>query len=248
MEPTIAVVGLGAMGLRCAVRLVESGFVVRGFDVREEAREALQDGGGVACSSPGEAVEGAGCALLFVVNAAQAEEVLFGRSGLAHGAARSDLSVVSCVTMGPDQALALHARCRNMGWKFLDAPVSGGIAGAAAGALTIMAAGESETVNACRPVLDAMGRLVVVGGTAGQGSMVKVINQLLCGVHIAAAGEAMALAQRAGLDCDLVFGIVGQSAASSWMLKDRAPRMIARSFDHPTSTVDTFCEGPRIRA
>jgi 3-hydroxyisobutyrate dehydrogenase len=143
--------------------------------------------------------------------------------------------------MSPSAAAALGQRCDEHGLGFVDSPVSGGVRGAASGTLTIMAAGADAAFERCRPVCEAMGsRVKRVGSEPGQGSMVKTINQLLCGVHIAAAGEALALARRAGLDPQAVWDVVNFSAAGSWMLNDRGPRMIARTFDAPVSAVDIF--------
>jgi 3-hydroxyisobutyrate dehydrogenase len=126
------------------------------------------------------------------------------------------------------------------GRRFVDAPVSGGVVGAEAGSLTIMAAGAPATMAAARPLLEVMGsRLFVVGERPGQGAMVKTVNQLLCGVHIAACAEALALAESAGLDGGLMLEILGGSAAASWMIGNRGPRMV---MDDPpvTSAVDIF--------
>jgi len=242
-KPIIAFVGLGAMGLHSARRLVQAGFEVRGFDLQPASLQALAQAGGVVCTSAAEAVQGASHAVLFVVNGKQAEQVIFGANGLVDGAtlASSPLTIISCVTMSPTEAAALGARCTARNWTFLDAPVSGGMVGAEQGTLTIMAAGEREAIESCRPLFAAISRrLMVAGERAGQGAMVKAINQLLCGVHLAAAGEAMAMAQRAGLDLQAVFDVVSQSAAGSWMLSDRGPRMVQGSFDAPTSAVDIF--------
>jgi 3-hydroxyisobutyrate dehydrogenase len=118
--------------------------------------------------------------------------------------------------------------------------VTGGVVGAAAGTLTIMAAAPQDVFDATRPVLEALGdKIFHVGLEPGQGATVKTVNQLMCGVHIAVAAEAMALAEKAGIDGAIVLEILGGSAASSWMLKDRGPRMLE---DEPrvTSAVDIF--------
>jgi 3-hydroxyisobutyrate dehydrogenase len=239
-QQTIAFVGLGAMGAHSARRLAQAGFGVRGFDLRPEALQALAAAGGQPCASAAQAMQGAQHALLFVVNGNQAGQVIFGPQGLG-GAAPAGTTIISCVTMAPAEAAELGRRCAERGWTFLDAPVSGGMVGAEKGTLTIMASGPAAAIEECRPILETIGsRLMVVGPKAGDGAMVKTINQLLCGVHLAAAGEAMALARRAGLDPQAVWDVVSQSAAGSWMLGNRGPRMVARSFDQPTSTVDIF--------
>ena len=178
--------------------------------------------------------------VIFVVNAAQVEAVLFGKEGLATNAPPGHL-LISCVTMSAADARRLAARCSASGLVFIDAPVSGGVAGAASGSLSIMAAGPADAMVACAPVFAAMGsRVLNVGTEAGQGSTFKTINQLLCGVHLAAAGEAMAMAERAGLDTQQVFDLVCESAAASWMLRDRGPAMVTRTYVPVRSAVDIF--------
>jgi 3-hydroxyisobutyrate dehydrogenase len=237
---TIAFVGLGAMGAHSARRLAQAGFQVKGFDVRPEALQALEQAGGQAAASAAEAMHGASHAVLFVVNGKQAEQVIFGANGLGESAPKG-AKFLSCVTMAPTEAVDLARRCAEHSWTFLDTPVSGGTVGASAGTLTIMQSGDRQMIEDCRPIYEAIGqRLMYVGPNAGDGAMVKTINQLLCGVHLAAAGEAMALAKRAGLDLQAVWDVVSQSAAGSWMLNDRGPRMVAQSFDSPTSAVDIF--------
>lgn len=237
---TVAFVGLGAMGSHSARLLAKAGFRVQGFDLREEALRALSEAGGHACASAAQAASGATRAVLFVVNGKQAEQVLFGPGGVCE-TAEPGLAILSCVTMSPDEASALGRRCAERGWRFVDSPVSGGTAGASRGSLTIMVAGEPAAVEQCRPVYAAIGqRIMIVGTEPGQGAMVKTINQLLCGVHLAAAGEAMAMARRAGLDLQAVWDVVNHSAAASWMLNDRGPRMVAGNFDSVTSAVDIF--------
>lgn len=237
---TVAFIGLGAMGSHSARLLAKAGFRVQGFDVRPEALLVLSQAGGHSCSSAAEAARGAARAVLFVVNGKQAEQVLFGPGGMSETATEG-MTIMSCVTMSPDEAAAIGKRCRERGWRFIDSPVSGGTVGAGSGTLTIMMAGEPQAIEDCRPIYEAIGkRLMVVGTEAGQGAMVKTINQLLCGVHLAAAGEAMAMAKRAGLDLQAVWDVVNYSAAGSWMLNNRGPRMVAQSFDTPTSAVDIF--------
>jgi 3-hydroxyisobutyrate dehydrogenase len=135
---------------------------------------------------------------------------------------------------------ALARRVQDAGRRFVDAPVSGGVVGAINASLTIMAAADAATFAAIRPVLDAFGQRVFhVGTRAGQGATVKTVNQLLCGVHIAVAAEAFALAAKVGVDASVLLEILGGSAASSWMLKDRGPRML-RADPEVTSAVDIF--------
>ena len=234
----IAFIGLGAMGLPMATNLVAAGFDVRGYDLRPEGRAALATAGGTSIATPAEAAAGADALLLMVVNAAQAEAVLFTEGAL--DALAPDGLVVLMATCPPQSVERLAGRGAAAGRRFVDAPVSGGVVGARAGTLTIMAAAPAGTLAALRPVLDALGdRIFQVGERPGQGATVKAVNQLLCGVHIAAAAEALALAGRVGVDLDVVLEILSGSSAASWMLRDRGPRMLE---DAPTvtSAVDIF--------
>ncbi len=237
---TLGFVGLGAMGQNAARQLLLAGHRVQGFDLRQESLQTFAEHGGEVAASLAHVGKNAMGTVIFVVNAVQAEAVLFGAEGLAANAALGHL-VISCVTMSAADAKRLAARCRASGLVFIDAPVSGGVAGAAAGSLSIMASGPADALEACAPVFAAMGsRVLNVGTEAGQGSTFKTINQLLCGVHLAAAGEAMAIAERAGLDTQQVFDLVSESAAASWMLRDRGPAMVMRTYVPVRSAVDIF--------
>lgn len=223
--PAIGFVGLGAMGTPMARNLAAGGFPVAGFDLRAEALDALAQAGGRAATSVADAARDADALVLMVVNVAQAEAVLFAEGALA--AARPDALVILMATCAPAAVEALADRVAASGRRFVDAPVSGGVVGATGATLTIMCACPLDTFAAARPLLDALGDKVFhVGERPGQGATVKVLNQLLCGVHIAAAAEAMALAAKSGLDGGTILRILGGSAAASWMLNDRGPRML----------------------
>ncbi|HVL70465.1 MAG TPA: NAD(P)-dependent oxidoreductase [Beijerinckiaceae bacterium] len=238
MSRTIGFVGLGAMGLPMAENLFARGFSVAGYDLRAAALDRLAERGGRRAQSAADAARGADVLVLMVVNAAQARTVLVEEGALA--ALPEGGIVVLMATCAPADAAALAASVEAAGRRFVDAPVSGGVVGAKGGTLTIMAAAAPAVFAAAKPVLDALGDKVFhVGERPGQGAMVKTVNQLLCGVHIAAAAEAFSLAAKAGLDGRVLLDILGGSAASSWMLKNRGPRMLE---DEPevTSAVDIF--------
>ena len=235
---TIGFIGLGSMGSPMAENLLAKGFQVRGFDVRAESAAALGTGGGTPAASAAEAASGADALVLMVVNAAQAEAALFAGSALE--ALPPGGVVVLMATCPPGAVEALAARVEAAGRRFVDAPVSGGVVGAVAGTLTIMAAAPRATFEAVKPVLAAMGdKLFHVGERPGQGATVKTVNQLLCGVHIAVVAEAFALAAKVGVDLTILLEIMGGSAASSWMLKNRGPRMLEGE-PEVTSAVDIF--------
>jgi 3-hydroxyisobutyrate dehydrogenase len=235
---TIAFIGLGAMGLPMAKRLVEKQFRVQGFDLNPKALAAHEANGGIASPSAKDAARGAEALILMVVNAAQARAALIDTGALEVLA--PDALVILMATCAPTDAKAIAGMVEGAGRRFLDAPVSGGVVGAEAGTLTIMAGGGKPVFEAAGPYLAALGdKLYHVGARAGDGAMVKTINQLLCGVHIAAAAEAFALGEKAGLDTGLLLKILGQSAASSWMINNRGPRMLETE-PQVTSAVDIF--------
>jgi 3-hydroxyisobutyrate dehydrogenase len=239
-DDAIAFVGLGAMGLPMAKRLVAAGHGVRAFDLNTAALEVFAASGANAsvAASAREAADGASAIVLMVVNAAQAEAVLIEAGALEALAPRA--SVILMATCAPSAVAALAARVNETQRRFVDAPVSGGVVGAQAGALTIMVGAPDEAFAATRALLGAMGdKIFHVGQEPGQGAAMKTVNQLLCGVHIASAAEGLALAQKAGIAPALALEILSGSAASSWMLKNRGPRMLE---DDPqvTSAVDIF--------
>ena len=212
------------MGAPMAENLVKRQFRVTGFDMRDSAREALVAAGGHAAESAAAAATGAEALVLMVVNAAQARAVLF--EGGALEALAPGAVVILMATCPPGEVEAIAAQVTAKGRRFVDAPVSGGVVGARAATLSIMVGAPDDSFAVAKPILDAMGDKVFhVGQSAGQGATVKTVNQLLCGVHIAVAAEALSLAEKAGIDGRVLFEIMGGSAASSWMLKDRGPRM-----------------------
>ncbi|MET3353336.1 UNVERIFIED_ORG: 3-hydroxyisobutyrate dehydrogenase [Xanthobacter viscosus] len=234
----IGFIGLGSMGLPMARNLVTGGFEVTGFDLRAEARNALVEAGGKAADTAAAACAGADMAVLMVVNIAQARDVLFAGGVLDALAPGGAILLMS--TCPPAAVAEVSAEVEARGFAFVDAPVSGGVVGATAGSLTIMVGAGEDALARARPALDAMGAKVVhVGKDAGQGATAKVVNQLLCGAHLAVAAEALSLAERLGVDTTAMLDILGGSAAASWMLRDRGPRMLEAD-PTVTSAVDIF--------
>ena len=235
---TIAFAGLGAMGLPMARILLAMGHRLRGIDLNPKALETLAAAGGEPAISAVAASTGAEVLILMVVNAAQAEQVLFADGALQ--ALNDDGIVCLMATCPPGSVERIGAQVTAAGRRFVDAPVSGGVAGATAGSLTIMAACERPTFEEIQPVFQGIGqRIFHVGERAGQGATVKTVNQLLCGVHIAVVAEAFALAAKVGVDLQVLLEIMSGSAASSWMLMDRGPRML-QAEPEVTSAVDIF--------
>jgi len=235
----VAVIGLGTMGMGAALNLVRKGHQVTGCDLRDAARTELAATGGTAVASAAEVPADAEAVVVFVVNAAQTEDVLFGAQGCL---ARMDKGavVLCCATIAPEAARSLEGKIATAGFLMLDAPVSGGKAGAQAGTMTVMASGAEAAFAKAQPVLDAIsGKVWRLGDKAGVGSTVKMVNQLLAGVHIATAAEALALGIRAGADPQALFDVISSSAGRSWMWENRVPHILDGD-DTPLSAVNIF--------
>ena len=231
----VGVIGLGTIGLGAALNLARQGHQVVGCDVREVARAEVPS----AVAHPDELPADTEAVAVFVVNAAQTEDVLFGTRGCLPKLAKG-VVVLSCATIAPEAARALDAKITGAGYLMLDAPTSGGKGGAHAGTMTIMASGSEPAFAKAQPVLDAISTKVWrLGDTVGVGSTVKMVNQLLAGVHIATAAEAMALGIRAGADPRTLFEVISSSAGSSWMWQNRMPHVLAGD-DTPLSAVNIF--------
>ena len=221
----VAVLGLGAMGLPMATNLAER-FPVRGFDVVAERRALAERAGVVPTGTAAEAVAGADVVLIAVRDRAQLEQLLFGETGIAPHMARGAVVLLTS-TVGDAGVRAVAPRLAEAGLRFVDAPVSGGPARAGDGDLLVVVGADDDAWAAAEDVLDAMAStLVRVGDAPGDGQAMKTVNQLLCGVHIAAAGEALALARALGLDAEVALKALMSGAASSFMLGDRGPRML----------------------
>jgi putative dehydrogenase len=238
-RPQICVIGLGSMGFGMAASLLRRGFEVTGCDVNDLTMTRFAEIGGRTAAKPLLAAQGADVVIVVVVNAAQTEAVLLGAEG-AVSAMAPDGVVTACATMSPDAARSLAARVRATGRDYLDTPISGGAARAASGELTIMGSGAPETFARLRPVLDCVAAKVYeLGPEPGFGAAFKVVNQLLAGVHIAAACEAMTFARAMGLDLARVYEVITASAGNSWMFENRVPHILDGDYS-PRSAVDIF--------
>jgi 3-hydroxyisobutyrate dehydrogenase len=227
------------MGFGMAQSLKRAGFDVAGCDVTQDAVARWVAEGGRGAATPAEAARDAAVVVSVVVNAAQTETILFGKDGVADTLPEGAV-FISSATMDPDIARKLAKRLEATGRHYLDAPISGGAQRAAQGELTILASGSAAAFVKARPALDAMSaRLYELGDEAGQGAAFKMINQLLAGVHIAAASEAMAFAARQGLDLARVYEVITASAGNSWMFENRMPHVLDGDYT-PRSAVDIF--------
>jgi 3-hydroxyisobutyrate dehydrogenase len=240
---SVGVIGLGAMGMGMAQSLRRAGHVVNVFDVRAEVAQKFAAEGGVVCASL-EAIAAASDILVsVVVNAAQTEAVLFGdgtpQSGCANHLKAGSVFVM-CSTVEPAFSVGLEKKLTAQGLLYIDAPISGGAAKAASGQMTMMTAGAPAAYAKAETFLNAMAAKVYkLGDSAGAGSKVKIINQLLAGVHIAAAAEAMALGLREGVDPEALYEVITHSAGNSWMFENRMAHVLAADYT-PLSAVDIF--------
>jgi 3-hydroxyisobutyrate dehydrogenase/2-hydroxy-3-oxopropionate reductase len=224
------------MGLGMATSLVKAGHTVRGYDPTAAQVKKLAAAGGTALDASQPPADAAVCVVL---NADQTRTALFGPDGIADRL-RVDGVVVSCATVSPAFAAEMEAEATKRGLSYLDAPISGGAIKAAAGQLSIMAAGTPAAFTTAGPLLDAMAETVHrLGDRAGPGSAMKAVNQLLAGVHIAAMGEAMAFGASQGLTPAQVLSVVSVSAGTSWMFENRGAHVVEADYS-PRSKVDIW--------
>ena len=239
VKKPVGVVGLGAMGMGVAMSLLREGFEVHACDMRPDVVQKVVDAGGIRAESPAAMAPLVDVLITVVVNADQTETVLFGEKGAA-AHMKPGAVVIASATVSPEFAKALGKRLNEAGLLMIDGPISGGAAKAMAGEMTVMSSGSPEAYAKCEDVLDAIaGKVYRLGDEVGPGSVVKMVNQLLAGVHIAAAGEAMALAIRAGANPDQVYEVITNSAGNSWMFQNRVPHILAGDYT-PLSAVNIF--------
>lgn len=224
---TVAVVGIGNMGLGMALRLRDRGFAVVVHDI-DAAREALARAEGLAvCDSPAAAARGARCAIVAVVDAAQTDAVLFGAGGLAAALPRG-AAVLLCPTIAPHDTERFAARLAEAGLEPVDAPMSGGPVRAREGTMSLMVACAQPTFERQRDVIEALSNAVFrLGARPGDGARMKLVNNLLAGINLAGAAEVLALAERAGLDPALALDVIERSSGQSWIGSDRMRRAMA---------------------
>ncbi len=235
----VGLIGLGAMGRGMAGSLRRAGYTVHVCDARPGAATEFAADGGVSCATPAEVAAACQVVISVVVNAVQTESVLFGEHGAAAAMATGSVFIM-CSTVDPNWSIAMGARLNELGLLYLDAPISGGAAKAASGQMTMMTSGDPAAYALCDPMLKAMAASVYkLGDHAGAGSKVKIINQLLAGVHIAAAAEAMALGLREGVDPAALYEVITHSAGNSWMFENRMAHVLAADYT-PLSAVDIF--------
>jgi 3-hydroxyisobutyrate dehydrogenase len=229
-KPNVGVIGVGAMGMQVAKRLLECGFPTFVRDVRPEAEEEARAAGAVVASSPAELGRACRCVVTLVVDAEQTRDVIVGRQGAIETLAPGSVVIMSS-TIQPYAAQALAEPLAARRVHFLDAPCSGGPAKARAGSMSMMLAGADAAFERAAPVLEAIsGTRVRISELPGDGSKAKIVNNMLAGVNLAAACEAMALAIKLKLDPRTMFEVIAASSGGSWMFSDRMPRVLAGDY------------------
>lgn len=223
----IGFIGLGAMGKPMAINLVKAGYSVAVFDVSTAAVAELATLGAETCASPMELGERSEVVITMLPNAKIVEAVLTGKEGVL-SAVGSLKVIIDMSSVGPDSSRAMSKIAKEQGVSYVDAPVSGGVAGAQAGTLTIMVGGDAETVAKIQPVLEIMGQKVYHVGDVGSGDAVKLVNNLLLGVNMAAVAEALVLGAKSGLKPEVMVEIIKGSSGRSYALEAKAPNFILK--------------------
>lgn len=218
----VAWIGLGHMGRPMSAHLVKAGHTVRGVDIDEAAREAARANGVDVADSIAEAVSDADAVFTMLHSGATVEQVLTGPDGAFAHMAKGAV-VIDTSTIGIDKARELHAKAKEHGVGFVDAPVSGGVEGAADASLTLMLGGDIDDVATAEPLLKSVGDYIVHVGPSGDGQAMKVVNNAMMGISMAASCEASVLAQRLGLDPQVFFDIVTKSSGDSWAFRNWFP-------------------------
>jgi 3-hydroxyisobutyrate dehydrogenase len=233
-------IGLGAIGAPMAACVARAGHEITAFDIDPGRAEQLAGDGVSPAATITQVATGVDVLILMVATSDQAEDVLFGEDP-ASAALKPGATVVVMATVGPEPVQRWADRLASRNVELVDAPVSGGVARARAGDLLIMVGGHDDAVRRIQPLLRAMGRAApVVGSYPGDGQKVKLVNQMLCGVHIAVAAEALAFAEAMGLDARSTWEVIRDGAAASFMLDDRGARMVEGTDCEVKSALDIF--------
>lgn len=225
----IGFIGTGVMGKGMIRSLMKNGFELYIYNRTKERALPLLEEGAVWCDSPATCAAGRDAVITIVGYPEDVEEVYFGQQGILTGADPGTY-LIDMTTTRPDLSVRIYEEGTRKGFHVLDAPVSGGEGGAAAGTLTIMVGGDREDFEKCRPLWDAMGSSAVYEGSAGSGQHVKMANQIAIAGTVAGVSEAMAYAMRQGISADRLIGTISGGAAGSWQLANLGPKMAAGDY------------------
>jgi 3-hydroxyisobutyrate dehydrogenase len=230
-------IGLGAMGRPMAARLLQAGHELFVYDVSATAVEELAKQKATSCATPAAVAKAAEMTLLSLPNAAIVARVMAGAEGVFAGAAVGH-TVIDLSSVDPKSTRRLAAEAETKGIDYMDAPVSGGVAGAAAGSLTIMLGARVDSVAKVMPVLTVLGKKIVHVGDVGAGDAVKIVNNLLLGANMAALAEALVLGIKLGLEAEIMADIIGQGSGKSYVLDAKMQNFIMKGHFKPGFAVD----------
>jgi 3-hydroxyisobutyrate dehydrogenase-like beta-hydroxyacid dehydrogenase len=231
MSARIAFIGLGVMGFPMAGHLKAKGYDVTVYNrTASKAEDWVKKHGGKSAPTPAAAARDADFVMLMVGNDNDLLEVALGKEGALAGM-KAGAILVDHTTASADAARKVFAEAKKKGVDFIDAPVSGGQAGAENGKLTVMCGGEKGAFERAKPVMDSYGRAVTLMGSAGAGQLTKMVNQICIAGLVQALSEGIAFAEKAGLDAELVLDVISKGAAQSWQMENRGKTMHARKFD-----------------
>jgi 2-hydroxy-3-oxopropionate reductase len=226
----IAFIGLGIMGNPMAVHLQKAGHEVSGYNKRHDRSGPLVEAGGRKAESISDAVRDAEIVAIMVPDSPDVQDVLLGDDGV-FATARPGTLVIDFSSIRPDVTAELADVAKDKGFRLLDAPVSGGEAGAKNAALSIMVGGAADDFEAARPVFDAVGKTIVHVGPNGAGQTVKAANQLIVGTHLQVLAEAVVFLEAYGVDTKAALEVLGGGLAGSKVLEQKRENMLGRSFE-----------------
>ena len=231
MSAKVAFIGLGVMGFPMAGHLKAKGYDVTVYNrTSSKAADWVKKHGGRSATTPAAAAKDADFVMLMVGNDNDLLEVALGKDGALSGMKQGAV-LVDHTTASADAARKVFAEAKKKGVDFIDAPVSGGQAGAENGKLTVMCGGEKAAFERAKPVMDSYGRAVTLMGAAGAGQLTKMVNQICIAGLVQGLSEGIAFAEKAGLDAELVLEVISKGAAQSWQMENRGKTMHARKFD-----------------
>ncbi len=242
--PTVGLIGTGIMGEPMAHNLLNAGYTVAVFNRTRAKADGLVGAGAAWCDSPAGVAAKSDVIISIVSDSPDVEAVYLADGGVCSALKKGSLCI-DMSTIAPATAREVAKEVQQRGGAFLDAPVSGGKTGAEAGTLSIMVGGDDKDVVRAKPIFDVLGKSTVHGGPVGHGQLIKLCNQILCGLNLLAVSEAVVFAKRVGLDVATMLEAVSGGAAGSWALDNLGPRMLQRDFD-PMFMVDLQQKDLRI--
>lgn len=233
----VGFIGLGAMGRPMAANLLQAGYPLTVYDLVESAVAELTGKGASKAETPKGVAQAAEVIITMLPNNAIVEAVLCGDDGLLSGS-RPGQVIIDMSSVTPGHTKKMAALAGDKGVSYLDAPVSGGVAGATSGNLTIMAGGQPEVLECCRDILQVLGKKIYHVGPVGAGDTVKLVNNLLLGINMVAVAEAMTLGVKAGLDPQVLYDVIAASSGRSYALEAKVPNFVLKGNFDPGFAVD----------